>query len=90
MTWCDCYIWFLISPETSQNKTYARIYAVYLCLIHKTLLETVPVHWAACFVTTITHSDWLLRALEKVFIVMPGYVSHIWHTSITQFDRIFL
>ena len=41
------------------------IWAVYLCLIYKTLLEAVPVHWTACFVSAITHLGWLFEALEK-------------------------
>ena len=69
----------------------SRICAAYLCLIHETLLQTLPVYWAACFVSTITHSDWLFKALEKLFVVMFGYyISHILYTAVTQFDRIFV
>ena len=69
----------------------SRICAAYLCLIHETLLQTVPVYWAACFVSTIAHSGWLFKALEKLFVVMFGYyISHILYTAVTQFDRVFV
>ena len=69
----------------------SRICAAYLCLIHEKLLETVPVYWAACFVSTTTHSGWLFKALVKLFVVMfDYYISHILYTAVTQFDRIFV
>ena len=55
-----------------------RICAVYLYLVHKTLLEAVPVHWAACFVSAITHSGWLFKYI---------YI-YIWHdTQTTQISQ---
>ena len=69
----------------------SRICATYLCLIHETLLQTVPVYWAACFVSTITQSGWLFKALEKLFVAMfDYYICHILYTAVTQFDRVFV
>ena len=61
-----------------------RICSVYLRLIHKTILETVPVHWTACFVSAITHSSWLFKALEKEFVVMLFYFPYFAYTAVTQ------
>ena len=41
--------------QMSQGIALSQICAISLCLMHKTLLETLPIHWAASCVSTITY-----------------------------------